>query len=99
VTEDQARTTANVLMAAAALGAEVIVLRHPTLRRLAWQLARAYASGPLAAGIAAIVRDAWDHSAPAGGMNTTPDSRDATERGDARSTSGARARSGARASV
>ena len=34
MTEDSARTTANVVMAAAALGAAVIVLRNPTLRRL-----------------------------------------------------------------
>ena len=35
-------------MAAAALGAAVLVLRSPKLRRLAWQLARQYATGPLA---------------------------------------------------
>jgi hypothetical protein len=43
VTEQQARTTANVLMAAAALGAAVFVMRTPKLRRLIWQLAREYA--------------------------------------------------------
>ena len=50
-------------MAAAALGAAVIVLRSPTLRRLAFQLARQYAGGPLAAWAATSVRDAWDQSA------------------------------------
>lgn len=50
-------------MAAAALGAAVIVLRNPKLRRLAFQLARQYASGPLAAWAATSVRDAWDQSA------------------------------------
>ena len=65
MTEAQARTTANVLMAAAALGAAVIVMRSPKLRRMAWQLARQYATGPLAAWTAGTVRDAWDQSASA----------------------------------
>jgi hypothetical protein len=64
VTESQARTAANVVLAAAALGAAVIVLRSPKLRRLAVQLARQYAGGPLAAWAATSVRDAWDASAP-----------------------------------
>jgi len=63
VTESQARTAANVVMAAAALGAAVIVLRSPRLRRLAIQLARQYAGGPVAAWAATSVRDAWDQSA------------------------------------
>lgn len=63
MTEQQARTTANVVMAAAALGAAVLVFRSPKLRRLAWQLARQYATGPLAAWTAGTVRNAWDHSA------------------------------------
>jgi hypothetical protein len=64
VTESQARTAANVVMAAAALGAAVIVLRSPKLRRLALQLARQYGA-PLAAVAATSVRDAWDKSASA----------------------------------
>jgi len=64
MTEDRARQTANLLMAAAALGAAVFVLRNPKLRRMAWQLARQYASGPLAAAVATTVRSAWDASAP-----------------------------------
>jgi hypothetical protein len=63
VTEKQARTTANVVMAAAALGAAVFVMRTPKLRRLAWQLARQYATGPLAVWAAGTVRNAWDESA------------------------------------
>jgi hypothetical protein len=63
VTEKQARTTANVVMAAAALGAAVFVLRSPKLRRLAWQLAGQYATGPLAVWTATTVRQAWDDSA------------------------------------
>lgn len=50
-------------MAAAALGAAVFVMRSPKLRRTAWQLARQYAAGPLAAWTASTVRDAWDASA------------------------------------
>ena len=60
--EQQARTTANLLMAAAALGAVVVVLRSPTLRRLVTGLAKASA-GPIAAYAAATVRDAWETSA------------------------------------
>jgi hypothetical protein len=62
MTEQQARNIANVVMAAAALGAAVIVIRNPKLRRLAWQLARQYATGPLAAWTAGTVRTAWDES-------------------------------------
>lgn len=60
--EQQARTTANVVMAVAAVGAAVIVLRSPSLRRLAWQLARQYAGGPLAVFLASTVHDAWEQS-------------------------------------
>ena len=65
MTEQQARTTANVVMAAAALGAAVIVLRNRKLRRIAWQMARQYAAGPLAVWTAGAVRDAWEQSASA----------------------------------
>lgn len=63
MTEERARHVANVVMAAAALGAAVLVFRSPRLRRLAWQAARQYAAGPLAAWTATTVRDAWDASA------------------------------------
>lgn len=62
MTEKQARTVANTVMAAAALGTVVLVLRSPKLRRIAWQMARQYASGPLAVWAAASVREAWDAS-------------------------------------
>jgi hypothetical protein len=68
VTEQQARTTANVVMAAAALGAAVIVWRSPKLRRLVWQLARQYAGGPLAVYAATTVRQAWDEAGQARGL-------------------------------
>ncbi len=60
VTEQQARHTANVVMAAAVLGTAVFVLRSPHLRRLAWRFAREFATGPLAAWGAGTVRTAWD---------------------------------------
>jgi uncharacterized membrane protein len=66
VTEKQARVTANIVMAAAALGAAVFVLRDPKRRRLAWALARRYASGPAAAWMVGTVRRAWDESAGSG---------------------------------
>ena len=62
MTEDSARTTANVVMAAAARGAAVIVFRNPTLPRLFWERARKYATGPLPAVLAMTVRDAWNES-------------------------------------
>jgi hypothetical protein len=74
MTEERARQAANLLMAAAALGAAVFVLRSPRLRRTAWQLARQYAAGPLAAWTATIVRDAWDASASSSGQgDAAPD--------------------------
>jgi hypothetical protein len=62
VTEKQARTTANIVMAAAAFGAAVFVLRDPKRRRLAWQVTRQYLAGPAAVWAAAAVRRAWDES-------------------------------------
>jgi hypothetical protein len=62
MTEKQAQTAANLIMTAAALGAAVIVLRSPKLRRIAWQLARQYAAGPLAAWTAGTVGDAWENA-------------------------------------
>ena len=61
MTEQQARTTANLVMAAAAVGAAVIVLRSPSLRRFVWGLARASAA-PLAAYALTTARDAWENS-------------------------------------
>jgi hypothetical protein len=66
MTENQARTTANLIMAAAALGAAVFVLRNPKLRRMAWLLARQYATGPLAAWTTGTVQSAWDASGAPG---------------------------------
>jgi len=53
-----------VIMVAAAVGAALIVLRSPSLRRLAWTVAKQYAKGPLPILLAATVRDAWHDSDP-----------------------------------
>ena len=76
MTEKQARLAANVVMAAAALGAAVIVIRSPKLRRIAWQMARQYAAGPLAVWTAGTVRDAWDESAEMVPARATADKAD-----------------------
>jgi hypothetical protein len=65
VTEQQARTTANVLMIGAAAGTAYVLMRDPKLRRLVWQLARTYVRGPLAVWVLAEVRRAWHESARA----------------------------------
>ena len=80
MTEERARQVANVVMAAAAVGAAVFVLRTPKLRRMAWQLARQYAAGPLGAWAATTMRDAWDQSAAPAVERTSVAPRAAGER-------------------
>lgn len=41
MTDEQAEKAANFLIGAAAIGAAIYILRNPSLRRLAWQLAKA----------------------------------------------------------
>jgi hypothetical protein len=62
MTRKQAETTANVVLVAAGAAAAYAVLRNPKLRRLAWRIARQYASGPLAVWGAELVREAWQES-------------------------------------
>ena len=62
MTEQHARTAANVVMGATAAGTAYAVLRSPRLRRLAWQVARSWARGPLAVWAAAELRRAWELS-------------------------------------
>ncbi len=62
MTEEQARTAANVIIAAAAVGGAYYVLRTPPLRRAAWQFARRWAAGPLAVWVLTEVRRAWEES-------------------------------------
>ena len=67
-------------MTAAALGAAVIILRSPKLRRIAWQLARQYATGPLAVWTAGTVRQAWEASASASTSAPLTDPRAAADK-------------------
>lgn len=62
MTRKQAETTANVVLFAAAGAAAYVILRNPRLRRLAWQIARQYAAGPLAIWGAELVRESWQDS-------------------------------------
>ena len=62
MTRKQAETAANVVMIAAAGAAAYLILRNPKRRRLAWQLTRQYATGPLAVWGAELVREAWQDS-------------------------------------
>ncbi len=60
--EDTARTIANVVVGAAALGAVVLILRTPTLRRLAFGLARTALTVTLPAWLSHEVQTAWSDS-------------------------------------
>jgi hypothetical protein len=71
MTEQQARTAANVVMIAGAAGAAFYIVRKPPLRRLAWHLARSWAKGPLLVWALAEVRRAWIESASAGPVNVS----------------------------
>ena len=62
MTHRQAETAANVILLAAAAAGAYAVLRTPKLRRLVWQLARQYTTGPLAVWGAELVREAWQDS-------------------------------------
>lgn len=54
---------ANVIMAAAAIGLAVVVLRTPSLRRLAWNLTRTAVTTTLPAWLGREVQQAWADSA------------------------------------
>jgi hypothetical protein len=75
MTEAQARTTANVVLATAVIGAAYYVLKTPSLRRKAWQMARTWATGPLALWVATEVRRAWEDSAHGGSRSVVDSSR------------------------
>ena len=57
--EDNARTVANIIVGAAALGAAVVILRTPTLRRLAFGLARTALTVSIPAWLSQQVQTAW----------------------------------------
>ena len=60
--EETARTVANVVIGAAAIGAAVVVLRVPTLRRLAVDFARVAVMSAIPAWFAREVQQAWAES-------------------------------------
>jgi hypothetical protein len=66
--EETARTIANVVVGTAAVGAAVIILRTPALRRLTFGLARTAITVGLPAWLSREVRQAWDET----GHNSTP---------------------------
>jgi hypothetical protein len=68
IDEDKARTVANIVVGAAALGAAVVILRTPALRRLAFGLARTALTVTIPAWLAKEVQGAWaDAGRPASG--------------------------------
>ena len=62
MTEHSARTVANVVLAAAAVGTAYVVLRNPPLRRLAWSLAVAGLTRQLPQWLSRELRTAWEES-------------------------------------
>ena len=62
MTEETARTIANVVVGAAVLGAAVVILRTPTLRRLAIGLARTAIVTGIPAWLTREVKEAWQAS-------------------------------------
>ena len=60
--EETARTAANVIMATAAIGAAVVVLRTPALRRLAFGLARTAITTGIPVWLSREIKVAWEHS-------------------------------------
>ena len=62
--EDTARTVANVVLAAATIGAVVVVLRVPALRKMALGLAATALTTQLPAWLRQEVAHAWNTSSP-----------------------------------
>ena len=62
VREDTARNFANVIMATAAIGAAVVVLRTPVLRRLVFGLARTAITTGVPVWLSREIKQAWDTS-------------------------------------
>lgn len=60
--EETARTIANVVVGAAVLGAAVVILRTPPLRRLAFGLARTAIVTGIPAWLTREVKEAWQAS-------------------------------------
>ena len=62
LTHERADQAASVVIAVAAVGVAVVVLRTPALRRLAWRLAVTTLTGTLPTWFANEVRHAWSES-------------------------------------
>ncbi len=62
MTEDTARTVANVVLTAAVVGAAYVVVTTPPLRRLAWRLAVTALTGTLPFWLRQEVHQAWIES-------------------------------------
>lgn len=60
--EETAQAVANVLMVAAAIGAAVVILRTPSLRRLAFGLARTALVTGVPAWLSREIKHAWEES-------------------------------------
>ena len=65
MTNERAEQAANIVLAAAAIGVAVVVMRTPALRRVAWRLAVTALTGSLPAWVAKEVRNAWSESGSA----------------------------------
>ncbi len=63
MTQATAEKVANVLIGAAVAGAAFYVLKRPSLRRLAWRLAIAAATGTVPAWLTQEIRNGWEASA------------------------------------
>lgn len=75
IDEDSARTLANVVVGAAALGAAVVIVRTPALRRLAFGLARTAVTVMIPAWLSREVRQAWTDTGREGGSPGLPGPR------------------------
>jgi hypothetical protein len=62
MTEENARRVANVVVASAAVAAAVVILRTPSLRRLALGLTVSALTGTIPAWLSRELRTAWTDS-------------------------------------
>jgi hypothetical protein len=63
MTEQQARKTANAVLAVAAIGAAIYILKTPSLRRMAWNLTKLALTSQVPGWLAHETRTAWRDSA------------------------------------
>lgn len=65
MTDEQARTVANVVLASAGVAAAYVVLTTPSLRRLAWRGVQLWLGASIPVYVLNQVREAWVQSARA----------------------------------